>query len=93
MDLSIVIVNWNTRDFLRDCLESVEATVRDLSHEIIVVDNASADGSVAMLRERFPRVKVIENAENRGFGAANNQAMRIMTGSYALLLNSDTRLT
>ncbi|MBU2227195.1 MAG: glycosyltransferase family 2 protein, partial [Proteobacteria bacterium] len=93
MDLSIIIVNWNTRDLLRDCLESIEATARDLYHEIIVVDNASTDGSVEMLRERFPRVKVIENPENRGFGAANNQAMRIMAGRYALLLNSDTRLT
>jgi hypothetical protein len=93
MDLSIIVVNWNTRDLLRDCLESVEETVRDLSYEVIVVDNASTDGSVAMLRERFPRVRVIENTENRGFGAANNQAMKIMAGRYALLLNSDTRLT
>jgi hypothetical protein len=93
MDLSIIIVNWNTRDLLSDCLGSVEATVSGLSHEIIVVDNASTDGSVEMLRERFPRVRAIENPENRGFGAANNQAMRIMAGRYALLLNSDTRLT
>ena len=93
MDLSIIVVNWNTRDLLRDCLESVEETVRDLSYEVIVVDNASTDGSAAMLRERFPSVRLIENDENRGFGAANNQALRIMKGRYALLLNSDTLLT
>ncbi|MDP2753001.1 MAG: glycosyltransferase family 2 protein [Nitrospirota bacterium] len=93
MDTSIIIVNWNTRELLRKCLESVEATVRGLSREVIVVDNASADGSVAMLRECFPDVRLIENAENRGFGAASNQALRVMTGRYALLLNSDAVLT
>ncbi len=93
MDISIIIVNWNTRELLRKCLDSVETTVRSLSHEIIVVDNASTDGSAAMLRERFPRVRLIENLENRGFGAANNQALRVMTGRYALLLNSDAVLT
>jgi hypothetical protein len=92
-ELKIINVNWNTRELLRNCLESVEATVRTLSHEIIVVDNASTDGSAAMLRERFPAVKRIENSENRGFGAANNQALRVMTGRYALLLNSDAVLT
>jgi hypothetical protein len=93
MDLTIIIVNWNTRELLRNCLESVETTVRTLSHEIIVVDNASTDGSVDMLRERFPAVKRIENSENLGFGAANNQALRVMTGRYVLLLNSDAVLT
>jgi len=61
MDISIIVVNWNTRELLRKCLDSVETTVRSLSHEIIVVDNASTDGSAAMLRERFPRVRLIEN--------------------------------
>ncbi len=93
MDISIIIVNWNTRELLGKCLESVGTTVRGLSHEIIVVDNASADGSVVMLRERFPHVRLIENPENRGFGTANNQALRAMTGRYALLLNSDAVLT
>ena len=93
MELSIIIVNWNTRELLQKCLESVEAMVRDFSQEVIVVDNASADGSVAMLKERFPGVRRIENSENRGFGAANNQALRIMAGRYALLLNSDAVLT
>jgi GT2 family glycosyltransferase len=93
MDLSIIIVNRNTRDLLDNCLKSIEETVRGISCEVILVDNASEDGSVAMVRERHPQVKVIENGENRGFGAANNQAMRIMAGRYALLLNSDAALT
>jgi len=93
MDITIVIVNWNTRDLLRDCLESIYKTVRDITFEIIVVDNASRDDSVAMLGKEFPDVRIIENSENRGFAAANNQAFAVMKGLYALLLNTDTVLT
>ena len=93
MDLSVVIVNWNTESLLRDCLRSVYDTVEGMTFEVIVVDNASSDGSVAMLKVEFPQVRRIENYENRGFAAANNQAFRVMTGRYALLLNSDTVLT
>ncbi|MBP7032781.1 MAG: glycosyltransferase family 2 protein [Syntrophobacterales bacterium] len=93
MDLSIIIVNWNTEELLRNCLRSVYGTIRDLAFEVIVVDNASSDGSVAMLKVEFPQVRRIENYENRGFAAANNQAFRVMTGRYALLLNSDAVLT
>jgi len=93
MDITIVIVNWNTRDLLGDCLRSIYETIRDVTFEIIVVDNASGDGSVAMVREKFPTVRIIENTENRGFSAANNQAFAVMRGRYALLLNSDTVLT
>ncbi|MCL2670067.1 MAG: glycosyltransferase family 2 protein [Syntrophaceae bacterium] len=93
MALSIIIVNRNARELLCKCLESIEATIQGLSYEVFVVDNASGDGSVALLQERFPWVRVIANNENRGFGAANNQALRIMAGRYALLLNSDTVLT
>jgi GT2 family glycosyltransferase len=128
MDISIIIVNWNTRDLLHACLESINKTISGIEYEVIVVDNASQDGSVAMLMgvrslnlafsannplfirengagfETDPkrlggysqvgkRLKVIQNTENRGFGAANNQAMSVMTGRYALLLNSDTVLT
>ena len=92
-DISIIIVNFNTKKLLRDCLESIYLHVSDVSFEVFVVDNASSDGSAAMVRELFPHVKLIENSENKGFGTANNQAMRIMTGKYALLLNSDTVLT
>ena len=93
MDISIIIVNWNTRDLLHTCLESINKTISGIEYEIIVVDNGSQDNSVAMMQEKYPHVKVIQNAENRGFGAANNQAMRVMAGRYALLLNSDTVLT
>ncbi len=89
-DVSIIIVNWNTRDMLRDCLASIYAQTQGVSFEVIVVDNASSDGSVAMLREEFPNVVLIENPDNRGFAAANNQAMAIARGRYVLLLNPDT---
>ena len=92
MDISFIIVNWNTRDLLQECLASIVRTVHGIAYEIIVVDNASSDGSAAMLRERWPQARLIENRENRGFGAANNQAMRAMTGRYALLLNTDAVL-
>lgn len=93
IDISVIIVNWNTKDLLRNCLNSVYKTVRDLSLEIIVVDNASSDGSVEMLEKEFPSVVRIVNKENKGFGAANNQALAVMGGEYALLLNSDAVLT
>lgn len=93
IDISVVIVNWNTCGLLKDCLESVIRTTIGLAYEIIVVDNASNDGSVEMVQQDFPRVRLIVNDKNRGFGAANNQALRVMTGRYALLLNSDTVLT
>lgn len=88
-DLSIIIVNWNTRELLARCLESVQANL-PADSEVWVVDNASTDGSAAMVRERFPWVHLIDNAENVGFARANNQALRAISGRYALLLNSDT---
>ncbi len=93
MDLSFIIVNWNTKELLSDCLESIFRTVTALSYEVIVVDNASADGSVDLLTQKYPQVKTIANRENRGFGAANNQAFAGMKGKYALLLNTDAVLT
>lgn len=93
MEISFVIVNWNTKDLLRGCLDSIGKTVRSLSHEIIVVDNASSDGSVEMLAREYPSVCVIANSKNRGFGAANNQAFPVMKGKYALLINTDAVLT
>jgi len=95
MHLSIIIVNWNTRDLLAACLESVHRDVETLAGwnvETFVVDNASSDGSPQMVRERFPWVRLIENGENLGFAAANNQALRQARGRYALLLNSDTEV-
>lgn len=91
MDLSILIINWNTRDLLRDCLTSVfEGAPDGRSYEVIVVDNASEDGSQEMVRREFPQATMIMNDENRGFAAANNQAMAIASGECVLLLNSDT---
>jgi GT2 family glycosyltransferase len=90
MDLSIIIVNWNTRDLLRDCLKSVFANLGALRAEVFVVDNASSDGSPSMVLKEFARVKLVRNTENLGFASANNVAMRLAAGRYVLLLNSDT---
>jgi len=93
MDLSIVIVNWNTRDLLVECISSVYKTVNNLTFEIWLVDNGSTDGSIEVMRRRFPDVKIIANKENLGFAKANNQALRQIKGRYAVLLNTDTVLT
>jgi len=90
VDVSVIIVNWNTRELLRDCLESVYEQAGGVDFEVIVVDNASTDGSLEMVKSNFGGVILIENAENRGFAAANNQAMKVARGRYVLLLNSDT---
>ncbi len=87
--VSIVIVNWNTRDILHDCLDSI-ANQTSLPHEVIVVDNASTDGSADMVRQSFPDVTLIANSDNRGFAAANNQGLAIARGEKLLLLNPDT---
>lgn len=92
MKLSTVIVNWNTREMLSQCLESIREVKIDGGHEIYVVDNASSDGSSQMVGQLFPEVRLIENKENLGFATANNQAMRLSKGEYILLLNSDTRV-
>jgi len=90
IDVSIIIVNWNTKHFLQECLTSIYEQAGHVNYEIVVVDNGSTDGSAAMLKTKFPKVALIENDENRGFAAANNQGMAIATGRYVLLLNSDT---
>ncbi|HET91969.1 MAG TPA: glycosyltransferase family 2 protein [Chloroflexi bacterium] len=91
MDLSVVVVSWNVCDLLRRCLRSVTRT-RSLSCEVIVVDNASTDGSIAMLQAEFPQAWVIANTDNRGFPAANNQGLAVAQGRYVLLLNPDTEV-
>ena len=107
-DLSIIIVNWNTRDLLACSLQSVYETAGGLEFEVFVVDNASTDGGAQMVRERFPQVHLIENRENVGFARANNQAIRQSQGCpacpeqgrrepsrrsrYVVLLNSDTEV-
>jgi GT2 family glycosyltransferase len=92
MDLSIIVVNWNTRELLQRCLEAVQATVEGLRYEIWVVDNGSQDGSAEMVGKQFPGTRLIANSENAGFARANNQALRLCQGRYALLLNSDAFL-
>ncbi len=89
-DVSIVIVNWNACDYLRNCLKSIIAECTDDSYEIIVVDNASNDNSCEMLKTEYPSVQLIENSTNNGFAGANNQGIRIARGRYILLLNPDT---
>ena len=91
-DLSFIIVNWNTKQLLIDCIASIYATVTNLSYQIHVVDNGSKDGSVKAVHDRFPEVLVTENSENRGFAAAVNQAINADTAKYSVLLNTDTIL-
>ncbi len=93
MDLSVVIVSYNVKYYLEQCLHSVYASRGQLEIEVFVVDNNSPDGSVEYLKDRFPEVKFIANPDNRGFSRANNQAIRQASGRYILLLNPDTMLT
>jgi len=93
MDLTIAIVTWNVKNYLRGCLESIfKNKPRDLELEIIVVDNHSSDGTLSMVREEFPSVRVVANPENVGFSKANNQAYKLGQGRYFLLLNPDTEI-
>jgi GT2 family glycosyltransferase len=108
VELSVVVVSWNTRDLLAGCLETVGAAMGELGvdpaalrsgsnpgprwGEVFVVDNGSTDGSAGMVQERFPGVRLIENEENVGFASANNQAIRASRGRYVVLLNSDTEV-
>ena len=89
MDLSILIVNYNTKGFLRNCLKSIYENIHGINYEIFVVDNASSDGSSEMVEKEFPQVKLIRNKENVGFSKANNQASKRATGEYFSLLNPD----
>lgn len=92
LKLSIIIVSWNTHDLLKACLDSIYAYPPQDPFEVWVVDNASTDGSPAMVRENFPQVRLVENTENVGFAGGNNQAIRQSTGEYVLLLNPDTEV-
>ena len=90
MKLSVIIVNYNVEHFLEQCLNSVKAAAKQVSTEVIVVDNNSVDGSLQMMANKFPDITLIANKDNRGFSKANNQGMRIAKGEYVLLLNPDT---
>jgi GT2 family glycosyltransferase len=90
LDLSVVIVSWNVRKLLDECLCSVEIALKGLKAEVYVIDNASHDGSSQMVARKYPCVHLIANPDNLGFGCANNQALRLCRGKYNLLLNPDT---
>jgi len=91
MDLSIIIVNYKTQELTSNCVDSIiKSNTRGLDYEIIVVDNASEDGSIEAIEKQFPQVRTIKNQENLGFSKANNMGIKIAEGDYILLLNSDT---
>ncbi|MBF0121029.1 MAG: glycosyltransferase family 2 protein [Desulfobacterales bacterium] len=93
MDISFIIVNWNTKELLLNCIDSIFKTVKGIKFEIWLVDNASQDGSVEAVKTKYNNINIIVNHQNLGFAAANNIAFKQMSGRYALLLNTDTVLT
>jgi GT2 family glycosyltransferase len=92
MDVSVIIVNFNTKDLTINCIQSIYDQTEQVDYEIIVVDNASIDGSVAAIKNKFPKVILLESPENLGFGKANNLAARTAKGEFLFFLNSDTLL-
>lgn len=93
MKLSVVILNYNVRYFVEQCIRSVQTAIRNIDAEIIVIDNNSPDDSCAMLRTLFPEITLIENKENVGFSKANNQAVAVAKGEYLCILNPDTAVS
>jgi GT2 family glycosyltransferase len=93
IDLSIIIVNWNTKELLRNCIKSITVQTRKYSYDIWVVDNNSPDHSGEMIRTEFPQIRLISNKNNNGFAKANNQALKLARSKYYLLLNPDTLIT
>jgi GT2 family glycosyltransferase len=92
-ELSIIIINWNVKEYLRECLKSIYSKVGEaVMYEIIVIDNASNDGSSDMIKKEFPKVKLVQNWENIGFGRACNQASHTARGTFLLILNPDTKI-
>jgi GT2 family glycosyltransferase len=92
MNLTVIIVNWNVKNFLKGCLESIYRFTRGIEFEVFVVDNNSSDGSRDMVKADFPQVRLIENSQNLGFAASNNIALKECASEYVLLLNPDTEL-
>ena len=89
-DVSVIIVSWNTKNLLRDCIKSVIKETIKYTFDIWVVDNNSPDDSAGMIKDEFPQVHLIANPNNKGFSAANNQALKVAAGKNLLLLNPDT---
>jgi GT2 family glycosyltransferase len=92
MDLSIIIVNWNSKDYLEECLKSIRAFTAGFEYEIIVIDNASYDGVGEMLQRRYPKVRFIQSDKNLGFARANNVGFQGSSGRHVLFLNPDTQI-
>jgi N-acetylglucosaminyl-diphospho-decaprenol L-rhamnosyltransferase len=92
MDLSIIIVSWNVKELLKKCLRSILTQTQNISYEIIVIDNASIDGTADMIKREFPEVKLVINDRNLGFAAANNQGIKLAQGEILILLNPDTEI-
>lgn len=90
MELSIIIINYNVKEFLQNLIHSLQKALSKITHEIIVVDNASDDGSVEFIRDKFPQIHLIVNKTNVGFSKANNEALKISKGKFILLINPDT---
>ena len=90
MKLSVIIVNYNVQHFLEQCLKSVFKSIQNIEAEVWVVDNNSVDGSVAMIKEKFPKVELVALKDNLGFSKGNNLAIKQSKGEYTLLLNPDT---
>jgi len=90
MDLSIALVNWNNRDYLKQCLQSIEAARLPVVYEVVVADNGSTDGSLEMLAAHFPYVKVVQNGKNVGVARGNNECIRNSSGRFIWVLNNDT---
>lgn len=88
-DLSVVIINWNTKNLLYQSIKSIRNHTQKISLEIVVVDNFSSDGSPEMVEENFPEVILIKNKNNNGYGRAANQGLAVVQGKYVLVLNSD----
>ena len=90
IEVSIIIANWNAREFLRDCIRSIYEKTKEIRYELIIVDDASTDGSAEMVEREFPQVKIIRNEKNLGYTKSINRGAPLAQGSYILLLNSDT---
>lgn len=91
-ELSIIVVSYNTKQLLKNCILSLRAKIKNISYEIIIVDNCSKDGSPKMIQDEFPNIRLIKNKKNLGFGKANNLAIKIAKGKYVALVNSDTEI-
>jgi GT2 family glycosyltransferase len=90
IDLSVIVVTWNVRELARECLLALAAATKGITSELIVVDNASSDGTAEMVAREFPQVTLLRNDANLGFARANNRGMEVAQGRYFVLLNSDT---